>query len=62
MFQNKFQYSRRLSYSTTLFFYRWRHLSYVKVNSTFLNGNRYFFDDIITDFRTNSATYNTRSF
>ena len=23
---------------------------------------RFFFDDIITDFKTNSATYNTRSF
>ena len=34
-----------------------------KVNSTFLSGTMYFFvDDIINDFKTNSATYNTRSF
>ena len=39
-------------------FYRWRRWSYVKVNSTFLNGTMYFFfDDFITDFKTNSATY-----
>ena len=35
-FRQKFQYSKRPSYWTTLFFYRWRRWSYVKVNSTFL--------------------------
>ena len=38
----KFQCSRRPSYWTTLFFYRWRRWSYVKVNSTFLNETMYF--------------------
>ena len=42
-FRQKFQCSRRPSYWTALFFYRWRHWSYVKVNSTFLNGTIYFF-------------------
>ena len=46
-FRQKFQCSRRPSYSTTLFFYRWRRWSF-KVDSTFLNGTMYFFfDDII---------------
>ena len=31
-----------------LHFFKWNHV--------------FFFDDIITDFKTNSATYNTRSF
>ena len=45
------------------FFYRWRRWSYVKVNSNLLNGTMYFIvDDIINEFKTNSATYNTRSF
>ena len=35
------------SYSTTLFFYRWRRWSYVKVNFTFLNGTMYFFSMIL---------------
>ena len=44
------------------YIYRVRHMK-VKVNSTFLNRTMYFFfDDIISDFKTNSATYNTRSF
>ena len=42
-FRQKFQFLRRPSYLTTLFFYRWRRLSYFKVNSTFLNGTMYFF-------------------
>ena len=42
-FRQKFQCSRRPSYWTTLCFYRWRRWSYVKVNSTFLNGTMYFF-------------------
>ena len=41
-FRQKFQCSRRPSYSTTLFFCRWKRWSYVKVNSTFLNGTMYF--------------------
>ena len=41
--RQKFQCSRRPSYWTNLFFYRWRRWSYVKVNSTFLNGTMYFF-------------------
>ena len=35
-FRQKFQCSRRPSYWTTLFFYRWRRWSYFKVSSTFL--------------------------
>ena len=59
-FRQKFQCSRRLPNWTTLFFYRWRCWSYVKVNSTFSNGTMYFFfDDVITGFKTNSATYFT---
>ena len=42
-FRQKFQCSRRPLYWTTLFFYRWRRWSYVKVNFTFLNGTMYFF-------------------
>ena len=42
-FRQKYQCSRRPSYWTTLFFYQWRRWSYVKVNSTFLNGTTYFF-------------------
>ena len=41
--RQKFQCSRRPSYSTTLFFYQWRHWSYAKFNSAFLNGPMYFF-------------------
>ena len=42
-FRQKFQCLRMPSYSTTPFFYLWRRWSYVKVNSTFLNGTMYFF-------------------
>ena len=42
-FRQKFQCSRRPSYTTTLFFYRWRRWNYDKVNSIFLNGIMYFF-------------------
>ena len=41
-FREKFQCSRRPSYWTTLFFYRWRRWSYVKVNSTFFKWNHVF--------------------
>ena len=46
-FRRKFQCLRRPSYWATLFFYRWRRWSYVKVNSTFLNGTMYFFSMIL---------------
>ena len=42
-FRQKFQCSRRPSHSANLLFNGWRRWSYVKVNSTFLNGTMYFF-------------------
>ena len=42
-FRQKFQWSRRPSYWTTLFLYRWRRWSYLNVNPTFSNGTMYFF-------------------
>ena len=62
-FRQKFQCSRRPSYSTTLFFLSVEALKLRQGQLHFFKWNHvFFFDDIITDFKTISATYNTRSF
>ena len=44
-FRQKLQCSRRPSYSTTLFFFLVEVLKLRKVNSTFLNGTMFFFNE-----------------
>ena len=62
-FRQKFQCSRRPSYWTTLLFLSVEALKLRQAQLRFYKWNHvFFFDDIITDFKTNSATYNTRSF
>ena len=61
--RQRFQCSRRPSYWTILFLLSVEALKLRQGQLQFLKWNHvFFFDDIITDFKTNSATYNTRSF
>ena len=62
-FRQKFQCAKRPSYWTTLFFLSVEALKLRQGQLHFFKWNHvFFFDDIITDFKTNSANYNTRSF
>ena len=62
-FRQKFQCSRRPSYSTTLFFIGGGAKVTLRSTPLFqMEPCIFFFDDVITDFNTNSANYNTRSF
>ena len=62
-FKQKFQRFRRPSYSSNLFFLSVEALKLRQGQLHFFKWNHvFFFDDIITDFKTNLATYSTRSF
>ena len=62
-FRQKFQCSRRPSYWTTLFYSSMEALKLRQGPLHFFKWDHvFFFHDIITDFKTNSSTYNTRSF
>ena len=62
-FRQKFQCSKSSLYWTTLFFLSVEALKLHQGQLHFFKWNHlFFFDHIITDFKINSATYNTRSF